>query len=174
MEKDRARDSGVHYPRCPLSRRGWTSRSYLVNDEIVFRVPKRAADWKELEREIAFLSYASSGLPLAVPQYLYLDPNSPAAENGYAVYRYLRGQPLELSALTPVKRANAADLVATFLRALHGLHPNSELGSLLPWEDPRRLAENYLVDAEREIVPKLSQSQATVLRHLFDDYLSRS
>jgi aminoglycoside 2''-phosphotransferase len=49
---------------------GWTSRAYLVNNELVFRFPKQAEDWLELEREIAFLSFASTSLSLAVPDYL--------------------------------------------------------------------------------------------------------
>jgi hypothetical protein len=48
---------------------GWNSRAYLVNDELVFRFPKRPEHWEELEREIAFLAFAADDLPLAVPRY---------------------------------------------------------------------------------------------------------
>jgi aminoglycoside 2''-phosphotransferase len=49
---------------------GWNSRAYLVNNELVFRFPKRPDHWREIEREIVFLSFAASDLPLAVPRYL--------------------------------------------------------------------------------------------------------
>ena len=37
---------------------GWTAKAYLVNDELVFKFPKRPEEWQELDREIAFLDYA--------------------------------------------------------------------------------------------------------------------
>ena len=70
---------------------GWNSRAYLINNELVFRFPKRPDHWQELEREIIFLAFASVDLPLTVPQYLKVSPNSLAAPCGYAVYRYICG-----------------------------------------------------------------------------------
>ncbi|HZM90121.1 MAG TPA: aminoglycoside phosphotransferase family protein [Blastocatellia bacterium] len=150
---------------------GWTSRAYLVNNELVFRFPKRAEDWLELEREIAFLAIASTNLSLGVPDYLRAAPESTAAPYGYAVYRYLSGRALELNALSRRKRDAAADLLATFLLELHHLHPTSELNSLLPREDPRLVAEDYLIQAERQIAPKLQLSDAKALRDQFETYL---
>ena len=46
---------------------GWNSLAYLVNDELVFRFPKRPEHWEELEREVVFLAFAADFLPLAVP-----------------------------------------------------------------------------------------------------------
>jgi len=150
---------------------GWTSRAYLVNNELVFRFPKCREDWRELDREIAFLAPAASELPLAVPVYTMVAPESTAAACGYAVYRYLSGNALDVNALTPQKQTAAADVIAGFLRALHAFQPSSQLCSLLPDDDHRKLAENYLVNAEREIAPKLAPSQARALRAQFELYL---
>jgi aminoglycoside 2''-phosphotransferase len=150
---------------------GWTSRAYLVNSELVFRFPKRPEDWKELEREIEFLSYAGSKLSLPVPAYLHVAPESSAATCGYAVYRYLAGEQLDVSALNARNRAAAADALATFLHTLHDLQPTSQL-SFLPSEDPRQLAEDYLAQAEQRIVPKLDPSDAIALRKQLEEYAS--
>ena len=150
---------------------GWTSRAYLVNNEFVFRFPKRPEHWEELEREITFLAAAAGDLPLAVPRYVQMAPDSPAAACGYAVYRYLCGRAMDAAALTREKRAAAADVIATFLRALHGFQPSPEVGSLLPLEDALMVAEEYLARAEREIVPKLLPSEARALRKQFERYL---
>jgi hypothetical protein len=40
-----------------------------VNDELVFRFPKRDTCWTELHREIAFLEDVAEHLPVAVPRY---------------------------------------------------------------------------------------------------------
>jgi aminoglycoside 2''-phosphotransferase len=151
---------------------GWNSHAYLVNKELVFRFPKRADSWEELEREIIFLMFAAGDLPLAVPQYLKVARNSCAAPNGYAVYRYLSGHALDRDALTPERRAAAADTIAAFMRALHGLQPSPVVGSLLPQEDARAVAEEYLARAEAEIVPKLLPREAKALRKRFEIYLS--
>jgi aminoglycoside 2''-phosphotransferase len=107
---------------------GWNSRAYLVNNELVFRFPKRPEHWKELEREVAFLAFAADLLPLAVPRYLHMAPNSPASAYGYSVYRYLHGHAMNVNALPRKKRAQAAESIGAFLRGLHGLHPSAEVG----------------------------------------------
>ena len=151
---------------------GWNSRAYLVNNEHVFRFPQRAENWDELKREIKFLAFAACKLPLAVPQYVQVMPDSPAAECGYAVYRYLRGHAMNVNLLTQKKRTAAADTIATFLRTLHGLQLSPELTFLLPREDARINAEEDIAEAEREIVPKLLPSEAETLRKQFEMYLS--
>ena len=150
---------------------GWNSRAYLVNDELVFRFPKRAEHWEELEREIAFLAFAADALPLAVPRYVHTTPDSPAAAYGYAVYSYLRGHALDTNTLTQEQLAAVAEALATFLRALHSLQPSPAISALLPQEDERMVAEDYHAQAESEIAPKLSPTEAKALRAQFASYL---
>jgi aminoglycoside 2''-phosphotransferase len=64
---------------------GWNSRAYLVNNELVFRFPKRPEHWEELKREVKFLAFAADFLPLTVPRYTHVATDSPAAAYGYAV-----------------------------------------------------------------------------------------
>lgn len=153
---------------------GWNCRAYLVNNELVFRFPKRPEHWEELEREITFLAFAADRLPLAVPEYVRVAPDSLSAAYGYAVYRYLRGSALDTNALTCGKRASAADEIAIFLRALHALQPSPDVGSLLPREDERLVAEKYFARAERDLVPKLPPLEARALRKQFELYLNTS
>jgi aminoglycoside phosphotransferase (APT) family kinase protein len=37
---------------------GWNARAYLVNDELVFRFPKRPEHWEELNREMPAILHA--------------------------------------------------------------------------------------------------------------------
>lgn len=150
---------------------GWNARAYLVNDELVFRFPKRPEHWEELDREITFLADAACKLPLPSPRYVQQLRHSAAVPYGYAVYGYLRGRAMYLDNLTPRKRVEAAIALAGFLRALHGLEPSPELAARLPREDPRMIAEEYLVRAEREIAPKLSRTAARALLQVFQTYL---
>ena len=151
---------------------GWNSRAYLVNNELVFRFPKRPEHWEELEREVRFLAFAADLLPLAVPRYMRMAPDSAAAAYGYAVYRYLHGQAMNVNALTREKRTAAAEVIATFLGALHSLKPSPEVGSLLPRQDERMVAEEYFARTQREIAPKLRPLEASALMKQFEIYLS--
>lgn len=151
---------------------GWISRAYLVNSELVFKFPKRSTFWKGLEREIAFLSFASSHLPLAVPRYVKAAPNSLAAPCGYAVYEYIAGRAIDISTMTQERRTAAVDAIAAFLRALHQLQPSLDVASMLPKDDARITSEEYFARAECEIVPKLLPREALALRKEFESYLN--
>ena len=150
---------------------GWNAFAYLVNDELVFRFPKRAEHWEELDREITFLAYAASKLPLPAPRYVQQLSHSAAVPCGYAVYGYLCGRNMDLDKLTPRKRVEAATALAGFLRAMHDLQPSPELAARLPREDPGLIAKDYLARAEGEIAPKLSHTAARALLQVFQTYL---
>jgi aminoglycoside 2''-phosphotransferase len=151
---------------------GWNSLVYLVNNELVFRIPKRCENWEEMHREIAFLTFAADQLSLAVPHYTIVAPESTAAECGYAVYRYLPGDAMDLRTLTQKQQDAAAETLATFLRELHQLKLSPEIEPLLPADDARHNAEEYLQAAEKEIIPELTPAEAEALLSLFKSYLS--
>lgn len=147
---------------------GCNARAYLINNELVCRCPKHAGQWEELEREIVFLAYAADKLPLPVPMYVHAAPHSTAAPHGYATYKFLPGSAL---ALNRVQREAAAAALAGFLRALHTLQPGPELGLLLPRDNERLIAEQYLARAAREIIPRLPREAADVLLKVFEMHL---
>ncbi|HYU54234.1 MAG TPA: aminoglycoside phosphotransferase family protein [Gemmatimonadaceae bacterium] len=151
---------------------GWCSRSYLVNDQHVFRFPKRRGQWEELDREIKFLEFAADKLPLRVPRYEHIARTSDGAPFGYAVYRYLPGKAMTLDGLTERQRVAVAEELAGFLIALHNLHPGPELSQSLPHEDARLVAQQYLSDAEGKAVPELSTAETQTLHQLFESYIA--
>lgn len=147
---------------------GWSSRVYVVNNELVIKCPKRSKDWLELDREVSFLRWASDKLPLRVPQYLRLAPHSPAAPNGYAVYQFVAGAPMDIDILTPELRAAAADRIAGFLQRLHSLRPSDELACILPPHPNRREeAETCLARVKVDLLPTLTKSEAQTLLKRF-------
>jgi aminoglycoside 2''-phosphotransferase len=149
---------------------GWTSCAWLVNDELVFRFPKRADDWVTLHREIAFLAVTADHLPLAVPRYVHVAPESAAAAHGYAIYRYVPGQAMDVSVMSPDQRAAAADVIAAFLQSLHDFKPTVEVAALLPREDARLVVEEYFALTEREIAPRLDPLESDRLVRELETY----
>jgi aminoglycoside 2''-phosphotransferase len=162
--------NGLLVDSCRLIGEGWNSIVYVVNDELVFRFPKRDTCWIELRREIAFLEDVAEHLPVAVPRYLCVAPESLAAPHGYAVYRHVPGDALDVRRLPDAERERATDTLAAFLRALHTFTPSPDVAALLPREDARTEAEEYRRVAEEAVVPDLSVAQANALREQFDEY----
>jgi aminoglycoside phosphotransferase (APT) family kinase protein len=74
--------------------------------------------------------------------------------------------------LTEGQRATVAEELAEFLISLHTLNPGPGLSNILPHEDARLVAEQYLFDAEVKIVPKLSTAEAQTLRQLLESYIA--
>ena len=142
---------------------GWMSRAFLVNENLVFKCPKRAHDWSELDREVAFLRWAADKLPLPVPAYLQLVPQSQAAPNGYAIYRYIAGTALDIEHLTDRGRDAAADRIASFLSQLHLLRPDTPLAELLPQSDALAEARVCFERAITAVVPNLAHDEAQAL-----------
>lgn len=96
-----------------------------------------------MHREIAFLDCVAQHLPVAVPRSLAVEPASRAAAHGYAMYRYLPGDALDIRALSGREREAGADALAAFLKALHTFTPPADVAALLPREDGRAIAEEY-------------------------------
>lgn len=147
---------------------GWTAIAYRVNDELLFKLPKRASAWEELDREIAFLAHARPRLPLTVPEHLHRVRESAGAPHGYVVYRNIPGRAVQAHALSPAAHAALAKALAGFLRALHDMSP-APIEPILPHEDEYAVALQYRRDAEEWIAPRLSGAE----RQRLDDAFAR-
>ena len=150
---------------------GWTATAWRVNDELVFKFPKKAWVWGDLDRELALLPYAKPRLPLPVPEYVHTMRKSAAAPHGYVVYRHLPGRAVDPSALSPAERTSLAQTLARFLRALHAIDP-APVASVLPRDDEHAVATQYQRDAERMVAPRLSAAERKRLSRLFADHLN--
>jgi aminoglycoside 2''-phosphotransferase len=150
---------------------GWTSTAYRVNDEVVFKFPKRLAEWEELDREIAFLAHARPFLTLPVVEHLHQVRTSAGAPFGYAVYRNLPGEAVDPAKLSERARSALAADLAGFMRALHDMTPSPETGQILTHEDARAVSKQYQRVAEEKVAPHLSDAEGRCLTDLFTRYL---
>jgi aminoglycoside 2''-phosphotransferase len=148
---------------------GWTAVAYRV-DALVFKFPKRATAWEELDREIAFLAYARQRLPLPVPEHVHRARESAGAPHGYVVYRNIPGVAVEARTLQPNARTVLAQVLANFLRALHDMDP-APIASILPHEDEYAVALQHQRDAEETIAPHLSSGERRCLRDVLAQHL---
>ena len=149
---------------------GWMSTAWRVNDELVFKFPKRPDVWPELDCEIAFLHYARSQLPVPVPEHLHQVRESAGARHGYVVMRNFPGRGIEPATLSAQERSVLARVLAGFLRALHDISP-APVASILPRHDEYAAALESRCFADTHVAPHLSRTQRSRLIHEYERHL---
>jgi aminoglycoside phosphotransferase (APT) family kinase protein len=122
----------------------------IVEDEWVFRFPRRPAVVDALAVEIALLPALAEALPVAVPRFEHVSREPP-----FVAYRLIRGEPLV---------DEDRDGVRAFLHALHGFD-----ASPFPVERPdwRTHYESQCAEFERLVVPLLDVDERAQAKRLF-------
>jgi len=111
---------------------GWDSVAFLVNDSIVFRIPKRPAVARQMAKEVRVLEAVRPYVNLQIPRIEWIG-RPPGHFSVSAVgYRMLSGTPL--SAIPPGStKDNMLRQVGRFLNELHAI-PTSVLNDAdVPW-----------------------------------------
>jgi aminoglycoside phosphotransferase (APT) family kinase protein len=100
---------------------GWDNTAYLVNDELVFRFPRRELAAPLMLTECALLPALAPALPLPVPVPVHVAPEGASASFpwSFSGYRLLAGRTACAADLDARARRVAAPLLGSFLRALH-------------------------------------------------------
>lgn len=120
---------------------GWDNTAYLVNDEFVFRFPRRQLGADCLESEIRVLPSLAPRLPLPIPAPEFIGRATEQFLWSYAGYRKLPGRTACVANLDDRQRTAAARPLGKFLAALHAIPaeefsswgaPGDKLGRLEP------------------------------------------
>jgi aminoglycoside phosphotransferase (APT) family kinase protein len=130
---------------------GWDTTVWLVDQEWVFRFPRRSYPVPGLENEIAYLPRLGPMLPLPIPNPTFI--GRPSAHFGWPFYgaRFLDGRELADAALDDAARVALARPLAEFLRTLHAV----ELGAELPVDPVRRADMSFRVPRTIERLAEL-------------------
>jgi aminoglycoside phosphotransferase (APT) family kinase protein len=100
---------------------GWDNTAYRVNDDLVFRFPRREIAVPLLETEARLLPAVAPRLPLPVPVPIHLGRPGPDYRWPFAGYRFLEGQTACRARLDDRDRLAAAEPLGQFLAALHAV-----------------------------------------------------
>ena len=124
----------------------------LVDDDWVFRFPRRPGVEEALEVEIALLPMLAAALPVAVPSFECVS-RSPL----FVGYRVIRGEPLV---------EEDAEGVRAFLDALHAVDPAGLPLDRTDWVDAYR---GQCAEFERLVFPLLDADTRRRAQQLFGD-----
>jgi aminoglycoside phosphotransferase (APT) family kinase protein len=100
---------------------GWDNTAHLVNDEIVFRFPRREVAVALIETEVRLLPSIAGRLPLAVPVPALVGRPSAQYRWPFVGYRHLPGQTADRANLAEDERAAVAGPLGQFVAALHAI-----------------------------------------------------
>lgn len=120
---------------------GWDNFAFLVDNEFVFRFPRRKLGAELLDNEIRLLPKLVPLVPLPIPNPLFIGQPTEQYPWKFAGYRRLPGRTACQIPLTDEQRTATIPMLAHFLAALHSLPatwgfqngaPNDTLGRLDP------------------------------------------
>jgi aminoglycoside phosphotransferase (APT) family kinase protein len=131
---------------------GYDFEVAIVEDEWVFRFPRRAGVEEALEVEIALLPALASTLPVDVPSFEHVsrDPT-------FVGYRLIRGEPLV---------DEDPEGVRAFLEALHALDPSGLPVERRDWIGAYR---DQCAEFERLVLPLLDKDRRPDAKRLFGE-----
>jgi aminoglycoside phosphotransferase (APT) family kinase protein len=135
----------------------WIDEGYdfevaIVDDEWVFRFPRRAGVEGAIELEIELLPILAPALPVAVPAFEHVS-RAPL----FVAYRLLRGTPLV---------NEDGDGMRAFLEALHAFDTSGLGIETSNWVEAYR---NQCVEFERLVLQRLDRDLHAQARRLFDE-----
>jgi aminoglycoside phosphotransferase (APT) family kinase protein len=131
---------------------GYDFEVAIVDDDWVFRFPRRAAVEEALQVEIVLLPALAPVLPVAVPSFEHI-----SRDPLFVGYRLIRGEPLV---------DEDAEGVRAFLQALHALDPSGLPLERFDWVERYRV---QCAEFERLVLPLLDKDRRPDARRLFDD-----
>src|SRR5207253_8650489 len=121
---------------------GYDFKVAIVDDEWVFRFPRRPGVEEALKLEIAILPALAPALPVDVPSFEHV-----SGDPLFVGYRLIRGDPLV---------GEDSHGARAFLDALHGLDPAALPLARVEWVDAYR---ELCAEFERRVLPLLDRSE---------------
>lgn len=111
--------------RLRLLGEGWDNTAWQVNEQYVFRFPRRAFVIPFFQTETALLPKIAPKLPLPIPVPIFTGQPDEQFPWPFAGYRMLPGRTADRGDLNDKQRQRAARPLARFLRALHSIDAES-------------------------------------------------
>ncbi len=161
---------------CRFFAEGWDSVVWEVNNDLVFRFPKRAEVATRLRIEIALLPVLGPTLPAPVPRFTYVADGSNAFPYPFVGYPKLPGVPLVDMAAAFIAPERLAAQIGRFLTALHRFPTNraAACGVLNASPESWRAQYDVLRADLRALFPQMTPPERARTEALFAAYLDDS
>lgn len=154
---------------------GWRSCAYLINGEMVFRIPKDEEGTRDTEKEMRILPLLKDSLSLRIPEILYWGKQ----ENGYPFMGYplVPGEPLDeryFSSLPQEVQAGIAEQLAQFIGQVRSFPTERARNLSVPERNFFRYYTTVYQNLQELLFPQIKRELATYLVQCFDWYLGEA
>jgi aminoglycoside 2''-phosphotransferase len=148
--------------------RGWDHDVIILDNQAVFRFPKKRAYRVKLPYEIYLLEYLRNRTRVGVPAYQYIPPDW-----SFAGYRILRGKeltPYRYKHLTQSEKQQFIRQIAEFINALHKT-PDRIIKKFRPWSDNYKRWYAVLRQESRKLLwPRLQKHERGKVDCFFSEW----
>lgn len=153
---------------------GMDSEAYLVNDEWVFRFPKRQTVANALSREVSLLPKLAERLPVAIPEFAFIGRQS-STGLPFAGYRIIRGEPLTIEVFDSLAHADQERILvrlAEFLQCVHRFPVKDAIASGVKEFSTRAWVGSAWAEGSTQVLPLLTENDGATLTSLIEDFLA--
>lgn len=135
---------------------GWDNTAFIIDEELIFRFPRRKIALPLLEAEWCGLPKLANRLPLPIPNPKWRGDPSPRFPWPFIGYRMIPGFTACYANLSEDERSLLAEPIAKFLAVLHST-PTSELASChIPGDNQSRIDGTLLTEKIKKSFAELS------------------
>ena len=149
---------------------GDNSKAFIINENYIFRFPKREEVKQQIKREIAILPKIKSLLNLQIPQFEFVSP-----EINFVGYKIIPGTPLTFkiyNSLNKKQQTSIQQSLANFLSQLHHIDSSIFADCHLETMDIKEEYSDNFKKAQKFIYPLISKSKQKIISQLFTEYLN--
>jgi aminoglycoside 2''-phosphotransferase len=166
-----------HYPQLPIHKAtpiqsGWSSFVLDIDNQYIFRFPRRAEVMPNIEKELYLLPELEKNLPLAVPHFEFIWWDDPQPENCFVGYQKIPGTPLTKTQLESklIRRQ-----LSEFLSSLHAFPPWNAVGLKVPVFSPagwRQIYASFYDWIKDKVYPRLDKQTQVKASRFWEEYLN--
>ena len=153
---------------CAIHSQGWDSVAVVVNENVIFRFPKRHDVEPQYLIERQLLPALAGALPLPVPDVAFFWPGGAAHPGVFMGHHLIGGQQLAIEHLTPERAPGLARQLGQFLSALHRFPVEQATQLGVPAGDRETWRQRYLNQYQQiqsRVLPLLGQAaRARIVR----------
>ncbi|MFA5961658.1 MAG: aminoglycoside phosphotransferase family protein [Parcubacteria group bacterium] len=167
----------VSFSRAELITKGWDNNVILLDDNFVFRFPKRVGYDLRFRSELKLLKYLETKLNLPIPHYAYVAENIPCG--GYVKIPGIEMQPEIFNQLEEKQIEQIAKQLGNFLSILHQTpidfvkeYGFGEARSSY-WWNKEQLGDT-LQKLKELVFPRLEKEEISWIEHQIEQYSATS
>lgn len=149
---------------------GDNSKAFLVNENYIFRFPKRRKVQQQIQREICVLPKIKTIIDLSVPEFEFISP-----QLKFVGYQKIDGDILSnqiFLSLSKNQREIIQKQIGTFLSQIHSFPLDDLKDCGLEIMDLKEEYSENFNDAQQLIYPSISKSKQKIISQLFIEYLN--